>query len=116
MKYLNEKVYNSDVYPTAARNFSPYPSVRLVRGILPGSLDDVAIGAIAYLSVDLNNAHAEKAVIKSLYPKLSRGAVVVIDDYAFLGHGAQYAMWNAFAAKVGSAILTLPTGQGLMIR
>jgi O-methyltransferase len=113
---LNKRVYNFDAYPLAERNFAPYPNVRLVRGMLPGSLASADLGAVAYLSMDLNNAAAEKAAIEALWPRLSKGAMVLLDDYAFVAYKAQHAMWNAFAASVGSAILTLPTGQGLMIR
>ena len=87
-----------------------------VASLLPDTLDAVAGRKIAYLSVDLNNAPAESGVIERLWPQLSSGAIVVIDDYAFSGHDAQYSMWNAFAAKRGLMVATLPTGQGLLIK
>ena len=51
-----------------------------------------------------------------LWPQLSVGAIIIIDDYGFVGHDAQYAMWNAFAAERDLMIATLPTGQGLLIK
>jgi hypothetical protein len=116
VRMLNAKIYNFDAYPIAARNFAAYANAHLVRGVLPQSLNDAALGSVAYLSIDLNNTRAEKAVIEALYPRLSKGAIILLDDYAFLGHTDQHTMWNAFAASVGSSILTLPTGQGLMVR
>lgn len=110
----NASVYG-DVWSVAQRNFAPYPNAVLVRGALPGTLGEEP-SRIAYLSVDLNHAGAEKAVIERLWPRLSPGAIVLIDDYGFAGNGDQTAMWNAFAAAEGLAIATLPTGQGLLIK
>lgn len=113
---LNARLYKNDVYPIAQRNFAPFPNVRLVRGVLPGTLAEADLGRIAYLSIDLNTSRPERAVIEALWDRLSRGAVVLLDDYAFRGHPDQHDMWDAFAARVGTMVATLPTGQGLMIR
>ena len=66
--------------------------------------------------MDLNNASAEKATIEVLWPKLVQGAIIVLDDYAFIRRVRQYDMWNEFAKSVGRSVLTLPTGQGLLIK
>lgn len=105
-----------DVYALAERNFGAFPEARLVRGILPDTLDTVDIDRIAYLSIDLNSAWAEKAVIERLWDSLSPGALVVIDDYGWRGHDSQRAMWDAFAAGKQRTILLLPTGQGMLSR
>ena len=44
------------------------------------------------------------------------GAVVLLDDYAWATHRAQKEALDAFAAAHGAMILSLPTGQGLLIR
>ncbi len=111
----NERVYNFDSFKVAQAVFEPYPNARLVRGVLPGSLDQVEIDAIAFLSMDLNVASAELETAERLWPKLSPGAVVVLDDYGFHGHRPQYDGWNAFAAARNVSIATLPTGQGLIL-
>jgi hypothetical protein len=110
----NKALYNFDSYPVAQKIFAPYPNVQFVRGVLPDSLDQVDIQSIAYLGMDLNIASAELSSAERLWPKLSPGAMVVLDDYAFHGHDPQYKGWNAFAAARGLAVLTLPTGQGLI--
>ena len=108
--------YYGDVFEIASRNFAAFPNAKLVKGNLPETLTTVDLTKIAYLSVDLNNAAAEKAVITHLWDKLVPGAVVLIDDYAWETCEDQYAMWNAFAASKGLAIATLPTGQGLLLK
>jgi hypothetical protein len=105
-----------DVFEVATRNFGHYPNAHLVRGVLPETLSAIDGKKISYLSVDLNNAPSERAVIERLWPQLTPGAVVVIDDYAWKGYEEQYRMWNTFAAEKGKIVATLPTGQGLMIR
>ena len=112
---LNSQCY-FDSFDFVRAKTAAFPNVEMVRGILPATLDAITGRKIAYLSVDLNNAPAESGVIERLWPQLSSGAITVIDDYAFIGHDAQYAMWNAFAAKRGLMVATLPTGQGLLIK
>ena len=105
-----------DCHALARRNFAAFPNAVLVKGILPQSLLQAPLSRIAYLSVDLNNSGAEKAVIEALWDRLSPSAMVLIDDYGFTGQEAQAKMWDAFAASQDRAIASLPTGQGLLIR
>lgn len=112
----HNKLYYTNIYERAKENFRPYKNTVMVKGMLPGTLADVSIEKIAYLSIDLNQVYAEKEVIELLWDKLSTGAIVVIDDYGWLGHDLQYAMWNEFAAKHNRYIASLPTGQGILIK
>ena len=105
-----------DCYEATKKNFAEWPNVQLVRGLLPGSLSDVQLDKIAYLHIDLNNAVAEMQSIEALWERLSPGAPVVLDDYAFVGHEDQYKAWNAFSERTKHPIFTLPTGQGLLLR
>lgn len=112
---LNGRIY-SDVHQLVLRNFSDVPNARIVKGLLPMTLESADIKKVAFASIDLNNARAEEACIKLLWEKMVPGAMVVIDDYAFVGHEPQYEIWNDFAAGHNRRILTLPTGQGLLMR
>lgn len=113
--HLNTRYY-SDVHALAVRNFSDVPNAMIFKGLLPGTLEASPINEVAFASIDLNNAEAEEKCIALLWEKLVPGAMVVIDDYAFVGHEPQYAMWNDFASRNDRHILTLPTGQGLLLR
>jgi len=42
--------------------------------------------------------------------------VVLLDDYAYFGFGAQKLAMDEFAARHDVAICSLPTGQGLLLR
>jgi len=112
----SNREYYRDVWDLAQRNFAPFRNVRLVRGILPQSLCEARLERIAYLSIDLDNARFERAVIEALWERVVPGAIVVVDDFAFVGHEAQFVMWNAFAERANVPIVALPTGQGLIIK
>jgi O-methyltransferase len=104
------------VYDLAVRNFEPFPNVTLVRGTLPASLEGQPINKIAYLSIDLNSASPEEAVIRLLWDRIVPGGIILIDDYGWIGFDEQRVMWDAFAAECSVPILSLPTGQGLIIK
>jgi O-methyltransferase len=105
-----------DSYDLVARNFSAYSKVRLVRGTLPESLDEVELREIAYLHIDMNIAYPEAQASRRLWDRMTRGGIVIYDDYASPAHAEQKRALDAFAAERGVEILSLPTGQGLLLR
>ena len=113
--FLNQEVYY-DCYEQVVDTFKPFPSVVIVRGEIPGTLDRIAADRISYLSVDLNNAFAEKQVLERLWDRLVTGAVVVLDDYGHRGHQEQRKIHDGFAQNKGLFVLPLPTGQGLLLK
>lgn len=112
---INDRKY-FDVFDIAKRNFAPYPNIELVKGVLPDTLSAIDGKKIAYLSIDLNNVVGEKAVIERLWPQVTPGAIILLDDYGFAAFADQHDMWNDFARSVDRVIVTLPTGQGLLVR
>jgi O-methyltransferase len=105
-----------DCYEIAMANFSAYPRARVVRGVIPDILANAAIDEVAYLSIDLNIAEPERAALEYFWPKLVTGAVIVLDDYAWRGYEEQKTAADGFAKSVGTEILTMPTGQGLLLK
>ncbi len=113
--HMNERS-SGNVYEIAKANFSPYPKAYLVRGRVPDTLESVEIDRVSYLSIDMNIVAPEIAAIRHFWPKLSPGAPVILDDYGWLNHAPQKEAMDEFAETVGCKILTLPTGQGLLLR
>jgi len=111
----NERLY-FDSHGLVAENFSGYGNVKLVRGRVPESLGTVSIGAIAYLHIDMNIAYPEVEASKALWERVTPGGIVVYDDYGSPSHGAQKQAIDAFAASRGVDVMSLPTGQGLLIK
>jgi O-methyltransferase len=110
------KQYYPECYELTRRNFAPWPRVKLVRGKVPDTLTSVAIERVAYLSLDMNLAHPERAALEHFWPKLTPGALVVLDDYAWICMEEQKEAADQFAKARGVEVLTLPTGQGLLIK
>lgn len=106
----------SDCYERTKQKFSPFPRAKLVRGKVPDTLTMAKIDKVSYLSIDMNIAKPERDAIEFFWPKLSTGGIVILDDYAFTGYEIQHESMNDFAAQIGVHILTLPTGQGIMIK
>ncbi|MEL6766063.1 MAG: TylF/MycF/NovP-related O-methyltransferase [Pseudomonadota bacterium] len=97
-------------------NFAEFERVTFVPGPVPETLEQVTIGSVAYLSLDMNNTLPEIAALKHFWPKLVPGGFVLMDDYAYAGYEPQHHAFNAWAAGEGLEILSLPTGQGLLLK
>lgn len=70
---------------------------------------------IAFIHFDLNSADMEEFCFRSVYPKLQRGCVIVLDDYGFLNLEAQQVTWDKLSKEFDFSILSLPTGQGVVL-
>ncbi len=112
---MNANLY-FDCFEITKRNFADFQNVVLVKGRIPDSFKDVDIEKISYLSLDMNNAAAELAAIEHLWPKLSEGAMVILDDYGWISHDTQMKEMDKFAKSKNVSIAHLPTGQGLLIK
>jgi len=97
-------------------NFAQWPRVRIVQGAVPETLAQVSATRIAYLHIDMNVAPPETAALGYFWDRLSAGAPVLLDDYAYLGHTAQRLAMDDFARARGTPVCSLPTGQGLIIK
>lgn len=105
------------MFRRGARDFAPWPRCKLIRGEVPDSLAAFPPERrVAYLSIDMNIVAPEVAALDFFWDRLVPGGVVVLDDYAWATHRAQQAALDAFVATKGAMILSLPTGQGLLIR
>lgn len=96
--------------------FKKYPNVEIVKGSIPDILPAVKPNKIAYLSIDLNCAKPEIAAVEYFWPLMVKGALVVLDDYGHAGHEEQHRAFNEFAKRKNIPVLSLPTGQGLIIK
>jgi hypothetical protein len=105
-----------DCYKEVVENFSEYKRVHIIQGVVPDSLKTVKIDNIAYLAIDMNNAKPEKAAIEFFWDKIVPGGFILFDDYAYLNCQPQKVALDTFAKEHQIEILSLPTGQGLIIK
>lgn len=97
-------------------NFAQWPSAIVVPGLVPEILDRVDTRQVAFLHLDMNAASPELAALRHFWPMLPRGGVVLMDDYAFVGYEEQKKAIDALGGELGFASLSLPTGQGLIVK
>ncbi|MBA4358074.1 MAG: MtfD protein, partial [Desulfovibrio sp.] len=112
----NAKDYYTECYGAVQETFKGYPNVRVVQGIIPASLAQVTSEQVSYLSIDMNCVVPEIAAAEFFWDRLVSGAVMVLDDYGFELHEPQKRAFDAFAARRGVQVLSMPTGQGLIFK
>jgi O-methyltransferase len=103
-----------DCFSDVQATFAKESFVKLVRGAIPGSL--VETGPVAFLSIDMNCAAPEIAAARFFWPYLVSGAPIVLDDYGFALHIEQKNAFDALASEWQVPLLSLPTGQGIIIK
>jgi hypothetical protein len=97
-------------------NYSEWPNVEIIQGVVPEVLPAVPIKNVAFLHIDMNCAYPECAALEHFWDLLSPGAIVLFDDYAYFGYETAAEAINSAAASLGADVLSLPTGQGLIIK
>jgi len=97
-------------------NFSEWRNVQVIRGRVPEILPSIPFGPVAFLHVDLNCGYPEREALRFFWNLLPPNGIVLLDDYAYFGHGGQMEAVDGFAISTGIEVLSLPTGQGLIIK
>ena len=104
-------------FDIASQVFSDYSNVVLIKGIVPDTLVQVDSKRVAYLSIDMNCVKPEIDALEFFWEKLVDGAYVILDDYGYANStNDQRLAHDEFALSKNRVILTLPTGQGLIIK
>ena len=96
-------------------NFREWPRVEIIQGAVPEVLTALPVRQVAFLHIDMNCAAPERAALEFFWESLAPGAIVLLDDYAYFGYQSLTAAIDELAARLGFEVLSLPTGQGLII-
>ncbi len=117
MEMLNTLHFNSSYLDEVRETFKEYNNVIVIPGKIPQVFSNYSFDKVSFLSIDMNNSLAESSSLDFFWEKLVPGAVVLFDDYAY---GEQFrAQKNAidkFVEHKQYSVLTLPTGQGMLIK
>lgn len=97
-------------------NFAEWKNTRIIVGAIPETLPEVTSDRVAFLHLDLNCSLPEVAAADFFWDKLVPGAVILLDDYGYIGYRSQKIGMDEFAKRRSVSILSLPTGQGLMVK
>tara|TARA_R110000868_G_scaffold32825_8_gene119655 strand:+ start:467 stop:1258 length:792 start_codon:yes stop_codon:yes gene_type:complete len=108
--------YPEDYFHSTRERFKCYSNVTLIKGKVPDTLQKVPSEKVAYLHIDMNCVIPEIAAGDFFWPKLSSGAFILLDDYGWGAHWPQKLAWDKFAKERSVMILSLPTGQGLIVK
>ena len=97
-------------------NYAEWPNVEIVQGAVPGVLPSLGIDRVAFLHIDMNCAYPERAALEYFWDRLAPGAMVLFDDYAYFDNDALAEAIDSAAESLGAEVLSLPTGQGLIVK
>ncbi len=111
----NHHIYQ-ECYDAVKQTFSPYPQVKIIRGMVPDTLPQVTAEKVAYLSIDMNCVMPEIAAAEYFWEKMVSGGMIVLDDYGWALHIAQKEAFDVFTRERNVSILALPTGQAIIMK
>lgn len=108
---------NTD-YESVKRSLSTHRcGIQVVKGFAPEAFEEVDASArfsLAHIDVDLHQSTWD--CLAYVYPRMSEGAFILVDDYGFsMCPGARKAVDDFFADKE-EVPLALPTGQALVVK
>lgn len=112
---LERGSYNCDPDATQ-RHFSQWNDVKIIPGAVPDTLSLVDSDQVAYLHLDMNCAEPEAAAAEFFWPKLVDNGLILLDDYAYVDCEPEKEALDLFADSKRVKVLSLPTGQGLIIK
>ena len=112
---VHDNWYVEDIYDVVAKRFAEYSNVNLVRGFIPEILATIHTQKVAYLSIDMNGSHAERAALEYFYEKMVPGGVIYFDDYGW-GFPELRLTVNEFFADKPETLLHFPAGVSIVVK
>jgi O-methyltransferase len=108
--------HGATLFDQVKARFADLPNVVVSQGRVPEVLATAAPDKIAFMHIDLNNAEAEIGALEVLFDRMVPGAVLILDDYGWIGYRKQKLAEDPWLAARGYKVLELPTGQGMVIK
>jgi len=112
--------YYADNFESVQKNFSEWNNIKMIKGKLPQTLNEYISNntqsKISFLHIDLNFPKIEIDCLNLLWDKITTNAIILIDDYCFRGFETTKLAFDNFANNRNKKILTLASGQGILIR
>lgn len=110
------KEFYATTVESVRENFAEWNRIHIVEGAIPETLSLVDAERICFLHLDLNCSPPEVAALDYFWDRLVPGGFVLLDDYAYVGFRSSKTGMDKLAARRGVSVLSLPTGQGLLIK
>ena len=71
---------------------------------------------IVFLHIDINSAKSTLSTLKFFYPKLTKGGLILFDDYGWLAFNETKEIIDKFFSNKPGMLLKFPTGQAIYYR
>lgn len=113
-KYM-DKYKTKGLYDQVKETFKDFRT-EVIKGMIPDTLPQCKAQKICYLSIDMNCVAPEIAAAEYFWDKIVPGGVIILDDYGFPAHILQKQAFDEFAKRKNISILSLPTGQGIILK
>ena len=97
-------------------NFAEFKNIKIVVGFIPDTLDQLTSEQLAFVHIDLNNPTPEIDALRFVWDRIVPGGIVLLDDYAQKGFELQKQAMDELSRELNFHILSLPTGQGLILK
>ncbi len=97
-------------------HFKEFNNVHFLQGLIPDCLGQLNVEKISFLHIDLNAVKPEIEGLTLLWDRLTKGSILLLDDYGFPNRRDQHDAMNRFASSHSFEIFQMPTGQGLAIK
>jgi hypothetical protein len=116
LEHIDKDYRASDIESYVRNRFRNKDYVVVTKGVVPDVLREIAPERIAFLHLDLNAPRAETGALEVLLDRVSRGGIIIFDDYGWKHFQNHKETIDLYMAEQGQVIMELPTGQGLMIK
>lgn len=98
------------------RRFSKLSNVKIIQGNVPQIVTTIlSKKTISFVHVDLNAAVPTVEGLELLLPYMVSGSIILLDDYGQPEFIETHEMVNSLAERHNLTVLSLPTGQGLIL-
>jgi hypothetical protein len=105
-----------NTHEQVADTLSPFDNVTIVRGVIPDILSAFEADNIGFLYIDMDSIVPEIAAIEYFWDKILSAGAIFLNNYAYPGYEGNKKACDKFAESKDLTVLTIPTGQGLILK
>lgn len=104
-------------YGKVKDRFKSFKNVRIIKGRVPDVFEEIEMPKkISFLHLDMNSSTAEIGALETLFDKMVRGAICILDDFGYSIAKVQAEHELEWFSRKGFMVCELPTGQGLVLK
>lgn len=108
--------HSASLFENVKQRLAKFSSIIVTKGEVPNILNHVCPDKVCFAHIDMNSVKAEIGALDKIYNNITKGGIIIFDDYGWFGYKAQYDAEKKYMETRGQEILELPTGQGLLIK